>query len=506
LAASAARSRRSRRAQRSHPAGAVALRASAAAENGVAAVAVAEKIPASKVKELRARSQAGILDSQKALRECDGDMEKAMEWLRKKGIAKADKKSGNQAVEGACGCYVHHNSSVAVLVEVNCETDFAASGANFKEFVDQVAMQIASNPDVTGVSTDEVPEDIKAKEKELEMAKDDLDGKPDEIKEKIVAGRLQKRFSEMALLEQKWVYDEDKKVADVLKEMIAKVGENIVIRRFVRLNLGEGIEKEEVDFAAGVAAELEKFKPTGEPKEEKPKEEKPAPVAEKPKEASAPKMKIPAAAVKELRERSGAGILDSQKALRECEGDMDKAMDWLKKRGIAKADKKAGNAVAEGAIGSYVHFNSKLAVLVEINCETDFAATNDNFKEFVDQVAMQIASNPDVTGVSTDEVPEDVKAKEKELEMAKDDLDGKPEDIKEKIVAGRLQKRFSEMALLDQKWILDDSKTVADVLKEKIAKIGENIVIRRFVRLNLGEGLEKVEADLAAAVAAEIAK
>merc|ERR1719333_1573477 len=301
----------------------------------------------------------------------------------------------------------------------------------------------------------------------------------------MVAGRLQKRFSEMALLEQKWVYDEDKKVSDVLKEMIAKVGENIVIRRFVRLNLGEGIEKEEVDFAAGVAAELEKFKPTGEPKEEKPKEEKPAPVAEKPKEASAPKMKIPAAAVKELRERSGAGILDSQKALRECEGDMDKAMDWLKKRGIAKADKKAGNAVAEGAIGSYVHFNSKLAVLVEINCETDFAATNDNFKEFVDQVAMQIASNPDVTGVSTDEVPE---------------------EIKEKIVAGRLQKRFSEMALLEQKWILDDSKTVADVLKEKIAKIGENIVIRRFVRLNLGEGLEKVEADLAAAVAAEIAK
>merc|ERR1719421_530486 len=121
------------------------------------------------------------------------------------------------------------------------------------------------------------------------------------------------------------------KVADVLKEMIAKVGENIVIRRFVRLNLGEGIEKAEVDFAAGVAAELEKFKPTGEPKEEKKTD---APVAEKPKEAAAPKMKIPAAAVKELRERSGAGILDSQKALRECELDMDKAMDWLKKRGI----------------------------------------------------------------------------------------------------------------------------------------------------------------------------
>uniref|UniRef100_A0A7S4RJZ2 Elongation factor Ts, mitochondrial n=1 Tax=Alexandrium monilatum TaxID=311494 RepID=A0A7S4RJZ2_9DINO len=434
-------------------------------------------------------------------------MDKAMDWLRKKGIAKADKKAGNIAVEGNIASYVHFNSKIAVLAEVNSETDFVASNAIFKEFATDVAMQIAANPTVTCVTSDDVPADVKEREKELEMQKEDLADKPDNIKEKIVEGRLRKKFEEMALLNQKWLKDEDKTVQEVLKERIAKLGENIVIRRFVRLNLGEGLEKKDNDFAAGVEKELAKYRsdPAEAPKEEeKPKEEKPK---EEPKdEPKAEGPKISAAQVKELRQRSGAGILDSKKALKESGGDIDKAMEWLKKKGMAKADKKAGNLSVEGVIASYVHFNSKLGVIVEVNSETDFVAINAIFKEFAADVAMQIAANPSIVCVSADEVPADVVEKEKEIEMNKEDLAGKPDNIKEKIVGGRLKKKYEEMALMSQKWLKDEDKTVQEVLKEKVAKLGENIVIRRFQRLVLGEGLEKKEDDFAAGVEKELAK
>merc|ERR1712060_173440 len=143
---------------------------------------------------------------------------------------------------------------------------------------------------------------------------------------------------------------------------------------------------------------------------------------------------------------------------------------------------------------------------VEINSETDFVASNAIFKEFASDVAMQIAANESVAFVSVDDVPEDVMAKEKELEMGKEDLADKPENIREKMVVGRLKKKFEERALLGQTWIKDESKTVQEVLKERIAKLGENLVIRRFVRLNLGEGLEKKDADFAAGVEKELAK
>jgi elongation factor Ts len=464
-------------------------------------------VSAKDVKTLRERSRAGILDCQKALKENDGDMEAAMEWLKKKGIAKADKKSGTATTEGGIASYVHFNSKLAVLVEVNCQTDFVAMNSIFKEFCQDVAMQIAANPTVVSISADEVPEETKAKEKTLEMAKEDLAGKPDNIKEKIVEGRLKKKYEEMALMSQKWLKDEDKTVDQVVKETIAKLGENLSIRRFVRLNLGEGLEKQDADFAAGVEAELAKYKTSGEqpaaeekPKEEKPKEEPKA--EEKPKE----EVKVSAKDVKELRTRSSAAMLDCKKALAECGGDMEKAMDWLKKKGMAKADKKAGTAVAEGAVASYVHFNSKTAVLVEVNSQTDFVAMNAIFKEFAQDLAMQIAANPDVKYVSTDEVDAELMAKEKEIEMAKEDLADKPENIREKIVEGRLNKKFADFALMGQKWLKDEDKTVEQVLKERIAKLGENIVIRRFERLNLGEGLEKEENDFAAGVEAELAK
>ena len=201
-----------------------------------------------------------------------------------------------------------------------------------------------------------------------------------------------------------------------------------------------------------------------------------------------------------------AGIMDCKKALAECDGDMDKAMAWLKKKGVAKADKKAGNVAAEGNIASYVHFNSKIAVLVEVNSETDFVASNEIFRTFTSDLAMQIAANPAVVAVSSDDVPADAKAKAKEVEMGKDDLKGKPEEIAEKIVMGRLKKQFEEMALMNQKWLKDEDKTVDQVLKEKIAKLGENLIIRRFERLVLGEGLQKKDDDFAAGVEKELAK
>jgi len=486
------------------------LEAGAAPPKEAAACLVGTKISAKDVKALRERSRAGILDCQKALKEVGGDMDKAMEWLKKKGIAKADKKAGNTAAEGNVASYVHFNSKIAVLVEVNSETDFVASNAIFKDFSKDVAMQIAANPAVTCVSVDDVPAELREKAKALEMQKEDLAGKPDEVKAKIVEGRLKKQFEESALLSQKWLKDEEMTVEQALKATIAKIGENLVIRRFAKLTLGEGLEKKGDDFAAGVEKELEKWRSSGEeekPKEPEPEAPKPAAAPEPAKEEEKkPAYQVSAKQVKELRERSGAAILDSKKALVECEGDVDKAMEWLKKKGMTKADKKAGNVSVEGAVASYVHFNSKLGVIVEVNSETDFVAMNAIFKDFATDVAMQIAAIPTIECVSADEVSADVYEKEKQIEMAKEDLAGKPDDIKEKIVLGRLKKKFEDVALLGQKWLKDEEKTVQQVLKETIAQLGENIVIRRFARLTLGEGIEKKDDDFAAGVEAELSK
>lgn len=478
-----------------------------------AAAVVGEKaVTGAMVKALRDRSRAGILDCQKALQESDGDEEAAMAWLKKKGVAKADKKAGTAALEGTISSYVHFNNKIAVIVEVNSETDFVAANQIFKEFTADVAMQIAANPAVVCVDTSGVPAEIMAKEKATEMDKEDLAGKPDNIKEKIVEGRLRKKYEDISLMSQKWLKDEEKTVQDVLKERIAKLGENIVIRRFQRLTLGDGLAKKENDFAAGVEKELSKYRSDGSaPAPEAPaapappKAEAPKAQEEKPKD-DGPEVEVSAAMVKEIRQRSGAGILDSKTALKACGADMEKAMAWLKKKGIAKADKKAGNEAVEGAIATYVHFNGKIGVVVEINSETDFVAQNAIFKEFTKDVAMQIAANPSVICVSADDVPADFVAKEKASEMEKEDLADKPADIKEKIVLGRLRKKYEDMALMSQKWLKDEDKTVNDVLKERIAKLGENLIIRRFERLTLGEGLEKRDTDFAAGVEAELAK
>jgi elongation factor Ts len=201
-------------------------------------------------------------------------------------------------------------------------------------------------------------------------------------------------------------------------------------------------------------------------------------------------MAVTAAMVKEVRERSGAGMLDCKKALDETNGDIDKALDLLREKGLAAAANKAGRIATEGAVGSYIHAGGRIGVLVEVNCETDFVAKTDEFKEFVKDIAMQIsASNPRY--VRREEVPQSDLDKEREILKQQALNEGKPEKIVEKMVEGRLAKYYEEFCLMEQAFIKDPDKTISALLNEKISKIGEKISIRRFQRFELGEGLEK---------------
>jgi len=211
---------------------------------------------------------------------------------------------------------------------------------------------------------------------------------------------------------------------------------------------------------------------------------------------------ISAKLVKELRDMTGAGMMDCKKALSETKGDKDKAVEWLRQKGIASAEKKSGRTAAEGAIGSYIHTGARVGVLVEVNCETDFVARGEIFQELIRNVAMQIAACPSVDYVKVDDIPADVAEREKQIEMGRDDLAGKKEEMKEKIVAGRISKRLKEMALMDQAYIKDSGVTVEEMVKQVAGKVGENIQVRRFVRFNLGEGIEVDKLDFAAEVAA----
>ncbi len=210
---------------------------------------------------------------------------------------------------------------------------------------------------------------------------------------------------------------------------------------------------------------------------------------------------ITAKLVKDLRDQTGAGMMDCKKALKETDGNVEKALEWLRKKGIASAEKKSGRIATEGSIGSYIHTGSRVGVLLELNCETDFVARGDIFQSLLKDVSMQVAACPNVEYVSIDEIPSDVVEKEKQIEMGRDDLSGKPEQIKEKIVEGRIAKRLNELVLLSQPYIKDSSLTVEDLVKQAAAKIGENIQVRRFTRYTLGEGIEKNEMDFADEVA-----
>ena len=235
------------------------------------------------------------------------------------------------------------------------------------------------------------------------------------------------------------------------------------------------------------------------------KVEEAAPVEEE-KQEEKPKVAISAKLVKELRDQSGAGMMDCKKALAECGGDIEKADEYLRKKGIVSAAKKASRVASEGMVSSYIHAGSRIGVLVEVNSETDFVARGDVFKELVQGLAMQIAASPSVEYVAPeDAAPEFVEA-EKKAEMQKEDLASKPENIREKIVQGRVDKIVNERALLTQAWIMDNNKTVGDAITEAIATVGENIKVRRLTRYVLGEGIEKKEENFADEVAAQMQK
>jgi elongation factor Ts len=212
---------------------------------------------------------------------------------------------------------------------------------------------------------------------------------------------------------------------------------------------------------------------------------------------------ISAKLVKELREKTGAGMMDCKKALTQNEGDLTKSIEWLRQKGITSAEKKAGRVAAEGLVSSYIHTGGRIGVLVEVNCETDFVARRQEFQDLVRNIAMQIAACPNVEYVNVDEIPPQITANEKAIEMGRDDLGNKPDNIKEKIVQGRIEKRLKELSLIDQPYIRDQSITVEELIKQAISQLGENIQVRRFVRFVLGEGIEKQESNFAEEVAAQ---
>lgn len=203
-------------------------------------------------------------------------------------------------------------------------------------------------------------------------------------------------------------------------------------------------------------------------------------------------MHIDAKVVKALREKTGAGMMDCKKALLETEGNEEKAVDILRERGLAAAAKRAGRAANQGIVDSYIHMGGKIGVLVEVNCETDFVARNDEFRQFVRNLCLQVAAtNP--TYLKKEEVPESILDKERQIIKAQALNEGKPEKVIEKIVEGRLDKYYRENCLLEQAYVKDEDLAIHELLTNLIAKIGENIVVRRFCRFEIGEGIETDE-------------
>jgi len=199
-------------------------------------------------------------------------------------------------------------------------------------------------------------------------------------------------------------------------------------------------------------------------------------------------VEIDAQAVKRLRERTGAGMMDCKAALKETEGDEEKAVEVLREKGMSAAAKKAGREASEGIIDSYIHMGGKVGVLVEVNCETDFVAKNDEFQSFVHDICLQIAASRPAY-INRDEVPEEIVEKEKEMIRKQSLAEGKPEKVIDKIVEGRMEKYYQENCLLDQPFVKDEDKSISELLTETIAKVGENIIIRRFACYELGEEL-----------------
>jgi len=309
------------------------------------------EISAKLVQELRQKTGAGMMDCKKALKETDGNIEEAADWLRKKGITSAGKKSDRIAAEGLVETYIQPGGRVGVLIEVNCQTDFVARNEAFKALVKNLAKQ--------AVTADSVE----------------------------------------SLLTQPYIENESVTVDEFIKQTIATLGENIQLRRFVTFALAEG---------------------------------------------------------------------------------------------------------TQGIVDSYIHTGGRVGVLVELGSQTDSAAAKEEFQNLARNAAMQVAACPNVEYVSVAQIPAEVAQKEKDIEMGKDDLANKPDNIKEKIVQGRIDKRLKELTLLDQPYIRDQSISVEELLKQVKGQVGEDIQVNRFVRYVLGEGIEKQESNFAEEVAAQM--
>jgi elongation factor Ts len=214
-------------------------------------------------------------------------------------------------------------------------------------------------------------------------------------------------------------------------------------------------------------------------------------------------MQVTAQMVKELRERTGAGMMDCKAALAEANGDMEKAVDVLRKKGLAAAAKRAGRVAAEGAVGSYIHAGGKIGVLVEVNCETDFVAKTEPFQQLVRDVAMHVAA-AEPRFVRREEVTADVLERERAIYREQAAASGKPANVAEKIVEGKMEKFYSEHCLLEQPFVKNPDQTVGEMVTEAVVRIGENIQVRRFTRFKLGEGIERKQTDFAAEVAAQV--
>jgi elongation factor Ts len=308
------------------------------------------EISAKIVQELRQKTGAGMMDCKNALKETDGDIDKAVDWLRQKGIASAGKKGDRIAAEGLVDTYIQPGGQVGVLIEINCQTDFVARNEAFKALVKNLAQQAATADSVESL-------------------------------------RTQPYLGESTTVE------------EFIKQTIAQLGENIQVRRFTSYAIAPG---------------------------------------------------------------------------------------------------------TFGVVDSYIHTGGRVGVLVELGCQTGTAAAKEEFQNLARNIAMQVAACPNVEYVTVDQIPAEVVKKETEVEMGRDDLGNKPQNIKEKIVQGRIEKRLKEFALVDQPYIRDQSISVEDLVKQVQGKVGEDIQVRRFVRFILGEGIEKQESNFAEEVAAQI--
>jgi elongation factor Ts len=309
------------------------------------------EISAKLVQELRQKTGVGMMDCKKALKETDGDIEKAMDWLRQKGIASAGKKSDRIAAEGLVDSYIQPGGGVGVLIEINCQTDFVARNEAFKSLVKSLAKQAATADSVE------------------------------------------------SLLTQPYAEDTNVTVDEFIKQTIAQLGENIQVRRFVNFSLPSGT----------------------------------------------------------------SGIVDS-----------------------------------------YIHTGGRVGVLVELNSQTAAASAKEEFQNLARNAAMQVAACPNVEFVNVDQIPANIAQREKDIEMGRDDLANKPDNIKEKIVQGRIEKRLKELTLIDQPYIRDQSISVEDLVKQVQGQIGEAVQVNRFIRFILGEGIEKQETNFADEVAAQM--